>query len=62
MFSKKKLSFQNLTLKIQTILQHMLPIHKPKNIMTHYISLIYDENNSILLDVNLYYLLMFIIT
>ena len=30
------LSFQNLTLRIHTILQHMLSNPKPKNIMTHY--------------------------
>ena len=29
------LSFQNLTLKIQTILEHMLPNPEPKNTMTH---------------------------
>ena len=50
--NKKKIRFQNLTLKIPAILQHLLPNPKPITIMTQH-SLNFVENNSILVKLNL---------
>ena len=54
-FPKKMSSFQNLTLNIQRILQHMLPNPKPKNTMTHY------TQSSVLKTFQFYYILIYII-
>ena len=53
--------FQNLALKIPTILQHMIPNPKPKTMMTQPTFIHLCWNNSILVKLNLHHLEMFII-